>query len=104
MVIPGASTQRSRPTNGDASLCFLTKRTGKTAPVDAIYDATVGTARLAASTRNPGGIARNERPMRIIIAVVATAITLHGQQPPSGGQAVEQEGNFRFRSGVELIN
>src|SRR5262245_26474744 len=42
--------------------------------------------------------------MRIIIAVVATAITLHGQQLPSGGQAVEQEGNFRFRSGVELIN
>jgi Ca-activated chloride channel family protein len=40
----------------------------------------------------------------VAVAVAATAVTLYGQQPPSAGHAPEQEGTFRFRSGVELIN
>src|SRR6266516_2742256 len=40
----------------------------------------------------------------IAVAVAATAVSLHGQQPPSAERAPEQEGSFRFKSGIELIN
>ena len=40
----------------------------------------------------------------ITVAVAAIVVSLDGQQPPSAGRGPEQEGGFRFRSGVELIN
>lgn len=40
----------------------------------------------------------------IALVVAATAVSLHGQQPTAAGRAPEQDGSFRFRSGVELIN
>ena len=44
------------------------------------------------------------RTITVAVAIAATAAALDGQQPPSAGSAPEQEGGFRFRSGVELIN
>src|SRR5712691_9777166 len=38
------------------------------------------------------------------VAVAAIVVSLHGQQPLSTGRAPEQEGGFRFKSGIELIN
>ena len=38
------------------------------------------------------------------VAVAAIAVSLRGQQPPPAGQPPDQEGSFRFRSGIELIN
>src|SRR5258708_35993880 len=32
------------------------------------------------------------------------AVSVHGQQPPPASSSPGQEGTFRFRSGVELIN
>jgi Ca-activated chloride channel family protein len=40
----------------------------------------------------------------LVVAVAATAASLQGQQPPSDGRAREQDGTYRFKSGVELIN
>ncbi len=44
------------------------------------------------------------RTTTVAVAVAAIVVSLHGQQPPSTGRAPEQEGGFRFRSGIELIN
>ena len=44
------------------------------------------------------------RRITTALAVAVTAVSLHGQQPASAGRAPEQDGNFRFRSGIELIN
>jgi VWFA-related protein len=49
------------------------------------------------------------RPTMAAIAVVALVsvapgVPLHGQQSPPAQRPPEQEGSFRFRSGIELIN
>src|SRR6266851_5870331 len=44
------------------------------------------------------------RTTTVAVAAAAIVVSLHGQQPPSTGRAPEQEGGFRFRSGIELIN
>ena len=45
------------------------------------------------------------KPLNALVAValLAGAITLHAQQPATDAQTPE-EGSFRFRTGVELIN
>jgi Ca-activated chloride channel homolog len=40
----------------------------------------------------------------IAIVFAGLAVSLHGQQSPPAPRSPEQEGSFRFRSGVELIN
>jgi Ca-activated chloride channel homolog len=43
------------------------------------------------------------RSIIVAVVVAAIAVSVHGQQP-SAGRAPEQDGSFRFRSGIELIN
>jgi Ca-activated chloride channel family protein len=74
--------------------------------VDEAYDARVGTTRVPSRKKTLVRQLERGTMLRIMIglAVAATAVTLYGQQPPSTGHEPDQEGTFRFRSGVELIN
>ncbi len=40
----------------------------------------------------------------VTLAIAALAVTLRGQQPPPASAGSDQDENFRFRSGVELVN